>query len=98
MRKRWRESGCKVAMWGKMWYICNVIVLLGAQLTGHYWGRDWKTMRPSAAASETKKATRYYAKTTKQVSKNLKKGSVKVSFGLGSMYSAAKSVFKRLFG
>lgn len=58
----------------------------------------WKTMRPSAAASETKKAARYYAKTTKQVSKNLKKGSVKVSFGLGSVYSAAKSVFKRLFG
>lgn len=33
----------------------------------------WKTMRPSAAASETKKAARYYAKTTKQVSKNLKR-------------------------
>lgn len=41
----------------------------------------WKTRGPSAAASETKKAARYYAKTTKQVSKNLKKGSVKVSFG-----------------
>ena len=54
-------------------------------------------MRPSAAASETKKAARYYAKTTKQVSKNLKKGSVKASFVLGSMYSAAKSFFKRLF-
>jgi len=54
-------------------------------------------MRPSAAASETKKAARYYAKTTKQVSKNLKKGSVKVSFGLGSMYSAVKSFFKRVF-
>ena len=82
---------------GKMWYICNVIVLLGAQLTGHYWGRDWKTMRSSAAASETKKAARYYAKTTKQVSKNLKKGYVKASFGLGSVYSAAKSFFKRVF-
>ena len=54
-------------------------------------------MRPSAAASETKKAARYYAKTTKQVSKNLKKDSVKVSFGLGSMYSAVKSFFKRVF-
>ena len=32
MRKRWRESGCKVAMWGKMWYICNVIVILCALL------------------------------------------------------------------
>ena len=40
VRKRWRESGCKVAIWSKMWYICNVIVLLGAQLIGHYWGRD----------------------------------------------------------
>lgn len=57
----------------------------------------WKTMRSSAAASETKKAARYYAETTKQVSKNLKKGYVKASFGLGSMYSAAKSVFKRVF-
>lgn len=87
--KRWRESGCKVAMWGKMWYICNVIV-------SRSWNA-WKTRGSSAAASETKKAARYYAKTTKQVSKNLKKDSVKVSFGLGSMYSAAKSVFKRLF-
>ena len=54
-------------------------------------------MRPSAAASETKKAARYYAKTTKQVSKNLKKGYVKASFGLGSVHAAAKSFFKRVF-
>ena len=89
MRKRWRESGCKVAMWGKMWYICNVIV-------SRSWNA-WKTMRPSAAASETKKAARYYAKTTKQVSKNLKKGYVKASFGLGSVHAAEKSFFKRVF-
>lgn len=57
-----------------------------------------KLGRSSAAASETKKAARYYAKTTKQVSKNLKKGYVKASVGLGSVYSAAKSFFKRLFG
>lgn len=73
------------------------MVNAGKQSVSRSWNA-WKTMRPSAAASETKKAARYYAKTTKQVSKNLKKGSVKVSFGIGSMYSAAKSVFKRLFG
>ena len=80
-------------MRGKMWYICNVIVqsytipiikiILCALLIIFLINR--------------KKAARYYAKTTKQVSKNLKKGSVKVSFGIGSMYSAAKSVFKRVF-
>ena len=72
------------------------MVNAGKQSVSRSWNA-WKTMRPSAAASETKKAARYYAKTTKQVSKNLKKGSVKASFGLGSVYSAAKSFFKRVF-
>ena len=62
--------------------------------------RTWSALKANgvaAAKKEAQKATHYYVKSTKKVTKNLVGKSVRKAYRLSAIYSSAKSLFKRIF-